>query len=175
MLLKENAIGREVQQRKSGGPRCIYLFNCKEKGCIKVIRCRTDELKKYTGFCPQHSQRKRPFESIYNGLYNDHRKIKIELTYEEFLEFTNVKNCYYCNAKINWIEYSSSEKEYFSRAYYLDRKINSGPYSKENCVVCCTLCNKFKRTLDHNEFIVLCSFITQHYSSKLIKDPSFGA
>ena len=81
--------------------------------------------------CQVHAQRKRPFESIYNGIKNDWRGTEVDLTYEEYLEFTKITNCHYCNSPIPW-------KAYGPRAYYLDRKDNDERYSKVNCVVCCT-------------------------------------
>ena len=37
MLLKENAISIEKQDRISGGARKVYLFKCEEPNCSKII------------------------------------------------------------------------------------------------------------------------------------------
>jgi hypothetical protein len=60
-----------------------------------------------------------------------------------FLEFTNIKNCHYCNGDINWSEYQSINFQK-SQAYNLDRKDNNLGYTKDNCVVCCGRCNLSK-------------------------------
>jgi hypothetical protein len=139
---REKALRLERQPRKSGGPRQVHIFRCTEKDCEEEIRIRSSDLKNHSGLCQSHSQRKRPFESIYNGLYTDHRHLEIKLTYEEFLEFTKIKKCHYCYNPINWVEYGCVNSKFTSRARYLDRKNNDFGYSKENCVVCCTLCNR---------------------------------
>lgn len=138
----KNSIRVETQPKKSGGFRNVYIFICNYNNCKNEIKCRIDYLGIHKGKCLVHSHIKRPFESIYNGLFNDHRKIRVDLTYEQFLEFTKIKLCHYCCDPINWVEYGAIAGTYISRAYYLDRKDNSGSYSMENCVVCCTKCNK---------------------------------
>lgn len=163
MLDKNKAIRKITQIRQNGGPRHTYIFKCIIFHCPKEIKVRCDALKKASGKCGRHSHIKKPFESIYNGLFNDHRNTIIELTYEEFLEFTNIKNCYYCNENINWNEYGTINGKFISRAYFLDRKDNKGPYSKNNCVVCCSRCNKIKKSLNDKEFIDLCKQITNNH------------
>jgi hypothetical protein len=59
------------------------------------------------------------------------------LSFEEFLEFTKIKNCHYCDNSIVWDEHNGWRIN-------LDRKNNTLPYTKENCVVCCKLCNYSK-------------------------------
>lgn len=140
MLNKFDAIGTIKNDRKDGGPRYTYLFKCQE--CDTIIKVRSDALKSSTGLCKVHAQQKRPFESIYECLKRDHRGIKVTISYEEYLEFTKQDKCHYCYERINWIPYSASKGEYKSRAYYLDRKNNNLEYSKENCVVCCSKCNR---------------------------------
>lgn len=169
MLNKKDAIRVERQPRKSGGPRVVYIFKCKNSKCDNLLKARYGELKTRKGTCISCSQKKRPFESIYNGLYNDHRKIKITLTYDEFLLFTQIKNCYYCNSCISWNPYGTIDNKFISRAYCLDRMDNSGPYSKENCVVCCHRCNWLKKDMHHNDFIVLCNAISENFKARLQK------
>lgn len=132
----------ERQPRKSGGPRKVLVLLCAYPDCKEEIKRRPSELKNRSFYCSTHSHIKRPFESIYNGLFNDWRKTPVNLSYEEFLKFTEIKQCHYCLDPISWIEYSTVKGEYKSRSYFLDRKDNNGPYSVENCVVCCTRCNK---------------------------------
>jgi hypothetical protein len=90
--------------------------------------------------------RKRPYESLYNRLTNECRRrnnklARLELTYEEFLEFTNIKECHYCHDIICWKKYGDTH------CTNLDRKDSLLPYTKNNCVVCCTRCNRGKSNL----------------------------
>src|ERR1700727_197576 len=128
MLDPKNAIRIEKQPRKCGGPRTVYVFVCNVLDCKREIKCRSGiDLLQHSEKCSTHSHIKRPFESIYNCLLRDHRKIKVELTYEEFLQFTNIGICHYCHSKIKRNEYATVAGKYISRAYFLDRKDNSGP------------------------------------------------
>jgi hypothetical protein len=80
----------------------------------------------------------RPFESRYNSLISVNKeRNNVNLTYEEYIEFTKIKNCHYCNVPMNWHPYHMT-------GYYLDRKDNSLGYSVDNCVVCCARCNEAK-------------------------------
>jgi hypothetical protein len=146
-LNKDNALSKETEYRKKYGPRYTYLFKCSEPECTKIIRVRSDYLNRSSGQCNIHSHQKRPFESLYNSLYNDWRGTEVTLTYEEFLEFTKIKKCHYCSYGILWIPFGTVAGEYKSRAYYLDRKNHNEGYTKENCVVCCSKCNIIRR--DH--------------------------
>lgn len=138
------AIRTESIPRRAGGPRIILVYKCAYDDCGKEIRVRKSD-GSHSGFCKAHSHRLRPFESIYNGLGRDHRNISVHLSYEEFLEFTKIKNCTYCLQAIPWEPFGTVDGEFKSRAYFLDRKDHDGPYSKENCLVCCTLCNQRRR------------------------------
>lgn len=134
----------EKQPRKSGGPRTVVVYKCAKDDCSEEIKIRNGMFNKHSKFCKIHSHQKRPFESIYNGLKKDWRKTEVTLTYEEYLIFTKEKECHYCQSEIPWNPYGTVSGKFISRAYFLDRKDNSGPYSFENCVVCCFKCNKMK-------------------------------
>jgi len=162
MMDKKDAIGIERQPRISGGPRKVWLFKCVYPNCSETIKLRSTDLSTKSGLCLSHSHVKRPFESIYNGLFNDWRKPKILLTYEEFLGFTKIDTCHYCGTHIEWVPYGTVMGKFLSRAYHLDKKICTGPYSKNNCVVCCTECNKMRgNRFSYEEFLKI---------GKVIKD-----
>jgi hypothetical protein len=85
-------------------------------------------------------RKKKPYEAIYNRLLRTAKHLHGKpLTYENFLQFTNVKECHYCGAKIEWTKHFHSLRG-VSR-YNLDRKDNARGYSSNNLVVCCRLCN----------------------------------
>ena len=100
----------------------------------KVISC---------GCALQKCHRKRPFEWLYNSLLNDPRGLSITILYEEFLKFTYVERCHYCEALISWEPYAYNNGK-MSRAYNLDRKDNAVGYCDGNLVVCCKRCNYSK-------------------------------
>lgn len=164
----EDAIRVEKQPRKSGGSRTILVYKCSNQDCLEEIKIRKGEFYKHSGTCQIHSHRKRPFESIYNTLKKDWRKTKLALTYEEYLSFTKIPDCYYCQDKIPWEPYGTVSGEYIGRAYFLDRKDNSGPYSVENCVVCCSKCNWMKGCwYSHEEFIKIINLLKELRGGKL--------
>jgi hypothetical protein len=138
----EEAIRIEKRPRKSGGPRAIYIFKCLQTDCNNEIKRRKYDLHIRSDYCLTHSHTKKPFESIYNRIINSRRGTPVYLTYEQFVKFTKTKECWYCTNTINWQEYSMVGGKYTSSAYYLDRKDNAKSYSIDNCVVCCTRCNK---------------------------------
>lgn len=155
--------------RANGGPRHTYIFECSEASCNNLVRVRSDALKIQSGKCKTHSHVKRPFESIYQGLFRDWRGIKVRLTYEEFLKFTEIRCCHYCDEPIPWEPYGTVNGEYKSRAYFLDRKDTDGPYSADNCVVCCTRCNRFRSAfLTYDEMLVVSKALKQYRLSKTI-------
>jgi hypothetical protein len=85
----------------------------------------------------------RPFEALYNIFQKKARKRdkEIELTYEEFLEFTDIPECHYCGVPVFWTTHHTVK---FGRKYNLDRKDNSVGYVKSNLLVCCYRCNRIK-------------------------------
>lgn len=156
LLNKEDAIEVIKTTRKDGHTRITYVFSCSTPECRNTLKVRTSELSKRSRKCMSCVHQKRPYESIYLGLYNDHRRTKVELTYEEFIEFTKIQNCTYCNDTIPWSPYSTVKGEYISRAYFLDRKEFDLPYSISNCVVCCTDCNRIRSNkFSYDEFMQL--------------------
>jgi len=85
----------------------------------------------------------RPFESVYNYLvrHASLRDIKVGLTYEEFLKYTDEKQCHYCGSFIPWNPYRMGRG---SAPYFLDRKDSEVGYMPSNLVVCCGKCNRGK-------------------------------
>jgi hypothetical protein len=100
----------------------------------------------------QEKRRLRPFENPYNRLPKaaESRNLEQTLSYEDYLEFTKIPNCHYCEALISWQPYAGRSENKHGRTslpYYLDRKDNNLGYTKENCVVCCSRCNRGKMHL----------------------------
>lgn len=161
-LVARDALRVEVKNRVGAGPRRTYIFRCSGEGCNREVRVRQDALTTHSGRCQSHSHRKRPFESLYNALFNDWRGVSVELSYEEFLTFTQVRDCHYCGSPINWVPFGTVDGKYISRAYFLDRKDTNGSYSAANCIVCCTFCNLVRRDhFSYEEFLLLAPALRQ--------------
>lgn len=61
------------------------------------------------------------------------RNISFDLSLEEYIKLIE-ENCFYCNGYFGKVETQCG----------LDRKDNSKGYSVDNCVSCCTICNRAK-------------------------------
>lgn len=77
------------------------------------------------------------------------RKISFTLTFDDFMKFWG-NTCFYCGEKVSGIG--------------IDRLDNSNGYSKENCVSCCTDCNKMKMEKTVYDFIEKCKMIIKNYT-----------
>jgi hypothetical protein len=126
----------------------FFVFPCVNK-CGNEVSLRSGGLgdKRVSGRCRECSNKNlaqlmklRPFEALYHSLRQTNREV--ELTYEDFLEFTEVSVCHYCEAGIGWVPFSPSRRS--KGACNLDRKDNEIGYLKSNCVVCCWRCNLVK-------------------------------
>lgn len=99
----------------------------------------------------------KPYEALYNILIAEAvrgtRTVPVSLSYEEFLSFTNTKTCHYCNAGVLWAE---RIRHLGREGTNLDRKDNALGYSVDNCVVCCSSCNRAKGAqFTYEEFMML--------------------
>lgn len=90
-------------------------------------------------------KRKAPFTVLYNKILWAAKSTNKEcgLKFEEFLEFTRLSKCHYCNRDLEWTAHRSHGAKAYT-GYNLDRMDNLMGYSKENCVVCCPICNHVK-------------------------------
>lgn len=99
-----------------------------------------------------------PYLALYRVFLsvNRNRKSLIKLSFKSFKSFTNIDTCFYCESKVEWAK--KSTKGYM--VYNLDRKDNSKPYTKSNCVVCCGKCNRIKMNhFNAEEFIEVVKLI----------------
>ncbi len=101
-------------------------------------------------------RRLRPFEYKYNRLVRENQKRQeVELTYEQYLTFVN-ENCHYCDAELNWDEYTNKYEGKNCYAYNLDRKDSNTHYTLDNCVACCYRCNKGKfNNYSYKEWVIM--------------------
>lgn len=126
------------------GNTCICKSSHLRKGKIQSCGC-------YRKTFTSNRAKKKPYEWLYNILKrNCHRSNKsLNMSLEEFVTFTSINKCHYCNSNIVWYPYDTltPNKKKISHSYHLDRKDNTQGYTSSNCVVCCSLCNYIKSNL----------------------------
>lgn len=163
VLKKENAIKIEIVKATKCSYR-LYYFNC--SSCYNEIKTRATYLKTHSGLCiscsakitiktAQIKNRLRPYEAKYNILKQ--KCPETDLTYDDYLEFTKIPNCHYCEKTMNWEPYQTN-----NMGFWLDRMDNNIGHLKGNLVVCCGDCNRTKRDLfSYNEFMLLAPVLKQ--------------
>jgi hypothetical protein len=129
------------------------VWQCKcDCGNITDVICRSlvHNRTKSCGCLHRDRVRKKPYYHLYASIKYISKKTKkqCQLTFDEFLEFVKIKKCHYCCKEIRWEKYSYKT----NAPYNLDRKDNTLGYTKENCVVCCPICNQMKRSIDYKIF-----------------------
>ena len=155
---KGKKIGRlEVLERSSRPEKnysSVYVWWTCKCDCGSVVVRRSDSLTRsiresYIASCGCYKREHingmnsrfalRPFEALYNIFTRCALKRgETFITYDEFVAFTENKECHYCGDTLRWREIGARGK--FS-GYNIDRKDNRIGYVKENCVPCCGRCN----------------------------------
>lgn len=137
--INPRVVSVEVKYYKVSGKQYIYLTKC--ENCETILKIKVFKI--HSGKCSSCSHKGKPFYAIYTKLKND-KRFPVEFSYEEFLEFTEIKKCHYCLDTILWSEYMRENGIFKTCAYFLDRKDSFQSYTVKNCVVCCYKCNKAK-------------------------------
>lgn len=156
----------------------LYTF-CKE--CNRKLKIRTERVKKHSGKCRPCSasnnlkkaraklnpRKLAPYRSIYNKFVSAARRgnKELDITFEDFLEYTKIDKCGYCEEPIKWEPYIPENR--YAR-YNLDRMINTKGYTKDNVIVCCWHCNQAKSDLfTHDEFKLIVPAIKQVLAARV--------
>lgn len=159
----------------------MYLFRCATEGCPNEFWVEPRRFEKHKGFCLKcvrrnsmlqilpHQRGKilRPYEWLLNRLrhISEKRDVEVDLTYEEFLQFTRVSECHYCGSAISWTKHNMGKTG--NGRTNLDRKNNEEGYSTENCVVACIVCNRIKNNyLSYEDMMRLSPILRQILPSK---------
>lgn len=140
---------KRIKGSKYSGKSALWLFRCVcGKYIIKPIhnvkRGRGDSCGCKHGEKMNKTKGFKEYEWLFTKFKGQciKRKIKVNISLREFLEFTKIDKCHYCNSIIRWAKHSPDcGKEPENHGYHLDRKDTAMPYNKENCVVCCNRCN----------------------------------
>ena len=129
---------------------CYYFFDCpaRQKYAKRIARIRCRRCSNGHNW----DYARKPFESLYSVLKT--RRSDTSLTFKEFLKFTKVETCHYCDQQIFWAPRGGSG------ATNLDRKDGSMGYTRENCVVCCGECNRIKSNeYSYDEMVLVGKFL----------------
>lgn len=141
---------RTIKNQKYTRPVYIYHFKCKK--CPSLVKVSRAYLSISTGLCRSCVSKGIPFLGLFNHMKSTairHDK-EFVLSFKEFLEFTKIGRCYYCNAKLIWQPHSGK----CNHRYNLDRKDSSIGYIKYNLVTCCKRCNWLKSDkFSYKEFL----------------------
>lgn len=163
----------EAPKRKGSKDRC-YNSSCTFCG-ITYPRT-TFQLRKFQKGCKSCWHKKvdnidpeKRFWNAYLRNYKGHatrRNLRWELTEKEAVEIST-SNCHYCNQSPKPSKlYSSGIKnktlhdpEYYKKVEVsvtgIDRKDSKCGYTIENCVPCCSVCNRAKMDMPYEDFINL--------------------
>jgi len=98
-------------------------------------------------------RRKPSGEAVFMEIYRDYSRGSHEfrLSINEFRRLTK-QDCYYCGAAPHRVrEYKGLNGPYVYNG--VDRMDNTQGYVPGNCVACCWLCNRMKRTMSTDEFL----------------------
>ena len=106
--------------------------------------------------------------SMYKHTANK-RNIVFELTKDEFKEFTHA-NCFYCNEAPNERRFTNkkanSERIWVYNMNGVDRIDSSMGYTMDNCVPCCTQCNRAKMEHSSEKFKTWIIKVYKHFIVK---------
>lgn len=121
------------------------------RGDIKSCGCLQKELLKINrpkAFIDRTLSAKKRLYKLYVNSATQ-RSLAFELTFEKFIELTQLK-CFYCELKPSQVCKSSQTSSYVYNG--LDRKNNQIGYLLTNIVPCCKFCNQAKSKLSIEEF-----------------------
>jgi nicotinamide mononucleotide adenylyltransferase len=94
----------------------------------------------------------------------EQRSLTYKLTDEELMEIIS-KDCHYCGKKPTFNQLKGDNGGFHKNG--VDRVDNKEGYELDNCVTCCTTCNKMKRVLGEKEFL---QKIEQIYTHQITQD-----
>lgn len=178
---KEDFVGFEnhlfivTNFNKQIGKKLYYDVTCKK--CNMITTMRKDAITntnakvcincKSNGVKPSTDVALNVFMSIYKtGAKN--RGFDWDLTNKQFEKITK-QNCYFCGSKP--IEQKSLERYYHEsikdriKFNGIDRLDSNLGYTEDNCVPCCTMCNRMKLDYTENDFLNHISKILEHQNS----------
>lgn len=156
---------REYRSRYSNGRPCRRLeclCDCgkitnpiKEKvvnGLTKSCGCDQKEMRKNLGKRVSLPKSQASINEVFNVYKRSATKrgFSFDLSKEEFIEIAT-KECIYCGDKLTNTHKKLHNNGDFSYTG-IDRYDNKKGYEKENCVPCCSVCNRLKTDMSIKDF-----------------------
>ena len=108
-------------------------------------------------------------DADFNARWNSYRvgarrrKIAWSLTKDEF-QTIGSGSCHYCGD----VAIERKIRSYLNGGSVfngIDRIDSTGPYRRDNCVPCCSRCNRLKGDLPYDEFIAWCKLIAERFTN----------
>lgn len=157
-MLGEHGI-YEVLSFSHANSRRALFYSCKCKLCNKlsIVQKRDIEINQRCSRC--NEQTDDSITLIYYKKYLNEalrRNLTFDLSYEEFKNLVT-SNCYYCGDSP---QYSKNLTKYYNKSkdrgsiYFngVDRKNSLIGYTTDNCVSCCSVCNRMKNNFTEDLF-----------------------
>lgn len=149
---------------ESGATRSFFDCEC---FCGNKFTSRTDAIKTNTtqscgciSFDLISQKLRKPNDiAIINLVYKNYiagaikRNLTFDLSLDQVKQFLS-QNCFYCGQAPELSTFAGYKNRRTRVLFYngIDRKGNNLGYSMDNCVSCCTLCNRAKLDLSYNAF-----------------------
>jgi hypothetical protein len=134
-------------------------------GSVQSCGCLKAELSKERGMARRGIKTKPPGASnrttlVYNYKANaKNRGYSMNLSDEQIINLAS-ENCHYCNRPINHIY---RDNVLWDITYNgIDRMDNNIGYEIENCVACCSMCNRMKLNYSYEDFLKFIEAIYDH-------------
>lgn len=148
----------------SPGKQTRWLCRC---DCGREIAVSTQSLtENRSKQCRSCSRQLKEGEASFNSLLQRYqisarrRDINFDLTKDQFMQITS-RNCYYCGiSPIQSHHAPSTNGAYLYNG--IDRVNNAIGYELNNCVPCCTVCNRAKNTMSTSQFTAWINRVVRH-------------
>jgi len=158
-----------LSRAKSRKNRTRWLCKC-DCGRLKTVTGKylREGKTQSCGCIKREQQSLPPTEASRNNLFRlyiagaERRDLSFKLSLDDFIRLTS-GDCYYCGSKpSSWHRASATTGYQFNG---IDRRDNFRGYEIDNCVPCCTVCNRMKMALGEQEFIIKCCQIAKKFST----------
>jgi len=153
--LLEKSIAEFCKNKTSLDGLNPYCKFCSKVCSSKWYRSRPKEVRTTTSYI-KHLQPKSRFRRY--KINATKRHLLFDLTEQQFSEIT-AHRCSYCN-DYNRLSHPSKK---IAQHCGIDRKDNSKGYTIENCIPCCTICNRMKEKMSIKDFVDQCKRIVSNF------------
>lgn len=129
--------------------RCLVRCECGQEKDVRIESVVNG--KQYSCGCNrkknENSAQRKMFNNYKNSAIN--RGYSFDLTEQQFVSIST-SNCHYCGIE------PSNSKETYGDTFVLngiDRKNNTIGYVFDNCLPCCSICNRAKLDMPYDDFV----------------------